>query len=251
MGWTDLLEGVRKRFRPAPGRVEPPPHQLPTVPAVVEALREAGEALEPGDGIRQFNRMYLRVTELVDARIDQGYFTDREFITRLDIVFAHLYLGTLRGGAERAPKCWAPLFECRDRPLLPIQFAVAGMNAHINHDLPVAVVETCRQLGIHPGGRGVRTDYDRVTAILADVHEEVRQSFTSGIALDVDRELAPVLTLVGSWSVARAREAAWVNTEVLWRLRTVPDLDAEFRGTLSRSVGMAGRALLTLVPEPV
>lgn len=251
MGWRDLWDGVRRRLRPTPGRVQPPPHQLSTVHAVVEALREVGDGLEPGDGIRQFNRMYLRVTELVEARIEEGFFTDREFITRLDIVFAHLYLDAVRDLGHDPPSCWAPLFECREQPLVPIQFAIAGMNAHINHDLPVAVVETCRQLGRHPGSPGVRVDYDRVTQILSDVHEEVRQSFLSGIALDVDRELAPVLTLVGSWSVARARDAAWVNTEVLWELHRVPDLAVEYRATLSRSVGLAGRALLTLVPEPV
>jgi len=29
----------------------------------------------------------------------------------------------------------------------PIQFAFVGMNAHINHDLPLAVVVTCKKLG--------------------------------------------------------------------------------------------------------
>ena len=29
----------------------------------------------------------------------------------------------------------------------PIQFALAGMNAHINRDLPLALVETCDELG--------------------------------------------------------------------------------------------------------
>ncbi|TQL51508.1 hypothetical protein FB467_2655 [Ornithinicoccus hortensis] len=251
MGWRDLLAGVRRRLRPTPGRVQPPPHQLASVAAVIEALRAVDGTLEPGDGIRHFNRMYLRVTELVAARIEDGTFGDREFITRLDIVFAHLYLDAVRGSGQDVPRCWAPLFESRDAPLVPVQFAIAGMNAHINHDLPVAVVQTCRQLGKDPGDPGVRADYDLVTKVLAEGHEEVRQSFLSGIALDVDRELAPVLTLVGSWSIGRARDAAWVNTEVLWQLQHLPELDAEFRDTLSRSVGLAGRALLTLVPEPV
>ena len=42
------------------------------------------------------------------------------------------------------PTAWQPLFERRADPgIEPIQFALAGMNAHINHDLPLAVVATC------------------------------------------------------------------------------------------------------------
>ena len=32
----------------------------------------------------------------------------------------------------------------------PVQFALAGMNAHINHDLPLAVVSTCSALATAP-----------------------------------------------------------------------------------------------------
>jgi hypothetical protein len=89
-----------------------------------------------------------------------------------------------------------------------------------------------------------------VSDILATVHAEVRQSFLDGLVLSVDREVSPLLTLVGSWSVARARDAAWVNTEVLWRLRRQESLDAEFRATLARTVGMATRQLLVPVAAP-
>lgn len=252
----DLLGGLPRILRPPTrrGATAPlPPHQLPTVPAVVAVLRDIGAGLEQGDGLGQFNRMYLQVTEEVAARLGEGYFTNEAFMERLDIVFAHLYLDTVRAEAQgRAlPQCWQPVFDNRAVPLAPIQFALAGMNAHINHDLPVAVVATCRQLGLHPGSRGVRIDYDKITHLLAEVHEQVRQSFLDGVALAVDRELTPLLTLVGSWSVGRAREAAWINSEVMWQLRRTPGLEEEFRLNLCRSVGMAGRALLVPVAEPV
>lgn len=125
------------------------------------------------------------------------------------------------------------------------------MNAHINHDLGVAVVATCRQLGLSPDSRGVRSDYQKVTQLLAQVHEQVRQSFLDGVVLSVDRELSPLLTLMGSWSIDRAREAAWVNSEVLWELRDSPVLRESFRLSLCRAVGLAGRTLLVQVAEPV
>lgn len=245
----ETLDRRRGRHR----REAVPAGQPASVGAVIERLRALDADLPAGDGVREFNRMYLRVTELVDERIDEGFFGDAEFMSRLDIVFAQLYLEAVDGWAsapEAVERCWAPVFQSRTLPLVPIQFAIAGMNAHINHDLPVAVVRTCRQLGLAPSSPGVRADYDRVTRILSEVHEQVRQSFLGGLALEVDRQVSPVVTLVGSWSVARARDAAWVNTEVLWRLRETTELDRQFRATLSRTVGMAGRTLLAPVAVP-
>ncbi|MFK5647207.1 DUF5995 family protein [Ornithinimicrobium sp. LYQ121] len=262
MGLLDLLDSVRTTLRiprlrlpsvPTRRREPAPGHQLPDVPAVVAALRELDAELDHADGIWHFNRMYLQVTELVDQRLHEGYFSNDEFMRRLDVVFAHLYLDTVRGDRVGLvlPQCWEPVFASRRLPLAPIQFAVAGMNAHINHDLPVAMVTACRQLGLDPTTRRVRSDYDKVSDLLGEVHEQVRQSFLAGLALEVDRELTPLLTLVGSWSVGRARDAAWVNSEVMWALRGSPVLQEEFRTTLSRTVGLAGRTLLVQVAEPV
>lgn len=172
-------------------------------------------------------------------------------MTRLDIVFAQLYLDAVRAEAagHHVAECWAPVFDQRAAPLAPIQFAVAGMNAHINHDLGVAMVATCGQLGLKPSHHGVRDDYDRITEILAQVHEQVRQSFLDGVVLEVDRGLSPLTTLVGSWSIARAREAAWTNGEVLWQLRASPRLRDTFQRNLCRTVGLAGRAFLVRVAD--
>jgi hypothetical protein len=255
MSWLRDLVSALPRLMPVPHRRaarEPVPDGQPaTVAEVITRLRSLQSTLPPGDGVAAFNRMYLQVTELVAARITHGYFRNEEFMTRLDVVFAGLYLAAVEAPAGRAAHCWRPLFERRARPLLPVQFALAGMNAHINHDLPVAVVRTCRQLGLRPGSAGVREDYQRITEILSEVHEEVRQSFLDGLVLDVDREVSPLVTLIGSWSVGRARDAAWVNTEVLWQLRGRSGLDRDFRETLSRSVGMASRQLLLPVVLPV
>ncbi|MEE6297197.1 DUF5995 family protein [Georgenia wangjunii] len=246
---TRAFDAVRSRLTRTRRR-PPPPSQPATVDAVIERMRAYGAGLDPDDGVAAFNRMYLRVTELVKERIDEGYFTLPGFLTRLDIVFACRYLDVL--DAPAPDKAWEPLLELRAHPgREPIQFALAGMNAHINHDLPVALVETCRQLALNPRSPGVRADYLRVTQVLADVHEEVRRSFLSGVALDVDRHLAPVANLVGTWSIARAREAAWTNAQVLWEIEGVEPLHSEFEETLARTVGMAGRYLLTPVGELV
>ncbi len=217
---------------------------------VVARLQGIDRSLAPDDGVRAFNQMYLQVTELVRDRIAEGFFYDATFLARLDAVFAGLYLEQVTAPSARVAKAWAPLFEGRGAPCVPIQFALAGMNAHINNDLPIALVRTCRQLGLAPSSPGVRADYDAVTGLLADVQEEVRQAFLDGVALEVDRALAPVVTMVGNWSIAKAREAAWVTAGLLWEIDGVEPLTSEYLATLGRSVGMAGRLLLTPVRQP-
>ncbi|HLS46582.1 MAG TPA: DUF5995 family protein [Ornithinicoccus sp.] len=256
MGFLDLVDRVRRTLRlpPRKGRRTPVPgHQLTSVSAVIAALRAIDDELDATDGLWQFNRMYLQVTTLVEERLREGYFTNHEFMRRLDIVFAHLYLDSVQADREGLvlPQAWEPLFASRTVPLAPIQFAVSGMNAHINHDLPVAVLTACRQLGLDPESRAVKSDFDKVNQLLAEVHERVRQSFLDGVVLAVDRELTPLLTLVGSWSVSRARDAAWINSMVMWHLRHSPELEEEFRTSLCRAVGLTSRTLLVQVAEPV
>ena len=262
MGWFfDAVAWVRARFggsptpaAPAPGAPPDlpqgvPPGQPVSVDALVARMQEIDRTLPADDGVGDFNRMYLRVTELVRDRLVAGWFANPAFVTRLDLVFAGLYLDAV--GAATPDPSWEPLFTTRSEPgRAPIQFALAGMNAHINHDLPVAVVTTCSQLGLTPDSPGVEADYQRVNELLAAVQEEVRRSFLDGIALAVDEEYAgPVANLVSGWSITRARDAAWVNARVLWSLDGAEPLRTEFLATLSRTVGMAGRYLLTPVAD--
>ncbi len=180
--------------------------------------------------------------------MSEGFFGDPASMTALDVTFADLYLAAVAAAddGKRVPKAWRPLFAKRgDRRILPIQFAIAGMNAHINHDLPVAVVSTCSALGIAPDEGTFHADYEKVNTLLASVEQQVRQSFESGVVLEVDRDVSPVLDHLGNWSIDSAREAAWVNADVMWRLRDVPFALKGFQDTLAGTVGMATATLLT------
>lgn len=242
---TSVLRRVRAALSPV-GRAPVPPTQPATVAEAVARLRAAGEGLDGSDGVGHFNRMYLRVTELVAQRLEDRAFENPGFMERLDVVFAGLYLEAVEAPGQPRSPAWRPLFEQRRRAgVTPLQFAVAGMNAHINHDLALATVRTCRQLGMHPGSRGVYADYLKVNALLAGVHEQVRQSLLGGVVLDLDREASPLLNLVGSWSISRARDAAWQQALVLWELRASPELTRSYLDALARSVGLVTRQLLT------
>ena len=132
------------------------------VTSIAEAISrmEAIEAALPAaDGIACFNRMYLDVTRQVNSQLGQGFFADPTFMTQLDVDFANLYFAAAGAAGDPAavPLAWRPLAEQRAAAgIEPVQFALAGMNAHINHDLPLAVVRHLHDPG-HRTRRPART----------------------------------------------------------------------------------------------
>jgi Family of unknown function (DUF5995) len=216
---------------------------------VAARLRGIVSALEPGDGLRAFSTLYLAVTEAVAETARPGEYEDVRFLRWLDVVFANLYFDALRafaGGASPVPKAWAPLIDARQqRGILPLQFALAGMNAHINRDLPLALVATCEQRGIELKRRSAqRRDYRRINVLLARTEKRVKAELVTGIVGDVDVALGRVDDVVAMWNVERAREAAWAQAETLWALRDLPQLRSQLLHSQDRLVGFAGRGLL-------
>jgi hypothetical protein len=220
------------------------------VAGVIERLRAIDEALPAADGAAVFNRVYLTVTEQVSDGLEGQVFDDPEFMAALDVRFACMWLSAYEAGQRRraVPKAWSPLFEHRrTKGLLPIQFALSGMNSHIEHDLALAVVDTCQSRGVSPRRAGVRADYEAVNDILASVESGVRRSFLTDIGREIDDRVGPIVHLVNSWSIDKARDLAWVSVETLWALRRLDALADRYRGGLAHTVGMTSRYLLTPV----
>ena len=123
------------------------------------------------------------------------------------------------------------------------------MNAHINHDLPFALVETWTALRVEPDRRGVLyQDFVRVNGLLEAAEGRVKADFAHGAVEHLDRSFGNVDDVLTMWKISRARDAAWANAETLWALRAVPEVRAEFASALDRLVGFAGRGLLRPVP---
>ncbi|WP_406002007.1 DUF5995 family protein [Streptomyces sp. NBC_00829] len=214
------------------------------VDSVVARMSAYGSAWPATDGLAVFNRVYLMVTEEIGRRIDGGGFPDPRAATTLSVLFAERYLTTVGATADgvRPPACWRPLFQYRRHPgVRPLQFALAGINAHIGHDLALAVVDTCHALGREPAG--VEGEFERVGDILELLEERIREDLMPGP--DLLQVADPLTHLVGSWSLERARAGAWSAARLLWRLRDLPELAAEFTDRLDAGVGLVGRCLLT------
>lgn len=214
------------------------------VAAVIARMQATLSPLPQGDGVACFTRLYLAVTEGVQERLAGAAFADPAFLALLDQRFADLFFDALAS----PPPAWRPLVEARARTgIAPIQFALAGMNAHINRDLPVALVAACREAKLDlREGSPQRADYLRVNDVLAAVEKEVKRPLLGRRLRLLSRLLHTdrLADVVAMWDVRQAREAAWANGEALWALRDEPALGTRFLAALDRSVGLAGRGLL-------
>ena len=220
-----------------------------TVQDVVDIMTTLDRELPESDGLWWFNHLYLRVTLAVRAAAVTTTFRDPAFIERLDVVFANLYFDAVAAGdvdPGAAPPAWRPLFECRQQPgILAIQYALAGMNAHINRDLPAGIVATYQAMDGAPEHAGARyADFGKVNDLLESVEAEIKVEFSTGVVALVDQVGGDADDAVAMWNVRAAREAAWTNAEVLWALEPSPALSRAFFSRLDSFTGFAGRGLL-------
>ena len=210
-------------------------------------------ALRERDGLRWFTRLYRAMTDAVAKSALQGAFKDPAFLQILDCTFADLFFAATAArlrNPRSEPRAWTPLFDARANPRIsPLQFALAGVNAHINRDLPVALIASFKRAGGDPERDTARhADYLEVNGILGEVHAQAKSFLFTGIASDLDALLGQADDVFELWSLDRARDAAWVAGEVQWHLRVAPFLAAQHLATLDQLVGCAGRSLLRPVP---
>jgi hypothetical protein len=147
------------------------------------------------------------------------------------------------GNPAAVPLAWRPLVERRE----PVQFALAGINAHINHDLPVAMVSTCAALATPPDASEHFADYLKVDQLLDAAEQSIRQSSETAAELAVDHHLSAVATLTCNWTINSARDLAWDNARLLWPVRDDPLARGLFLDSLAASTALASRMLLVAV----
>ena len=223
-----------------------------SIAGVLRTMQVIDGACIDGDGLKWFNWLYRQVTQAVEARVASGGFADAAWLAELDVQFARLYFGALASllSGRRAPGCWQALFERRGQTAVArIQFALAGINAHINHDLPEAIAATCEATGTVPqSGSTQYLDYTALNSTLESLLDSARQTLHVRLLGDALPVVSHVEDTIAAWSVSAAREKAWHNAELLWHLRASPQFSASFLDCLDGLATVAGKALL--VPAP-
>src|SRR5574341_2212147 len=151
-----------------------------TVDEVITVLRRLDGELRDEDGLKWFNLLYLKVSEGVRSQPQPIHWENAKWLERLDVQFAKLYFGAMADWFRhrtQVARSWLPLFESRNqRNILRVQFAFAGINAHINHDLPIALVQTGKEMRIPPSrGTPEFRDFEKVNGVLEVAQENAKR----------------------------------------------------------------------------
>ena len=220
----------------------------PSSIADVIAVMQSIDGLLPGnDGLKWFNKLYLMVTQQVDTQPPPNGWEDAPWLTRLDVVFASFYFAAIVGALEQNPataNSWNALFEARNKTGIDrIQFALAGINAHINHDLALALLETDNELHLTPALQSPEhDDYERVNGLLEQVLPSALNFLATGIVGELAQDTGKVGRLLAIWNVRAARDLAWDFADHLRTLDGVSrDLALQAQDQLT---GVIGRSLL-------
>jgi hypothetical protein len=114
------------------------------IEALIERMTgQLAELRAAGDGRAAFHATYLRTTCAVARALAAGEFADGGWVERWDVAFADLYLDVLDAArrGQPVPRPWAVAFSAAaSGGLHDVQHVLLGMNAHINYDLPRALL---------------------------------------------------------------------------------------------------------------
>ena len=170
-----------------------------------------------------FSLAYLRVTENVQAAQQQGYFSDRKWLNRVDAIFAGLYFDTMdnwhAGRLKRVPRAWKIALQAEDdKTMTGLGNFMLAMNAHINRDFPHVLAEvglTARN------GKSHKSDHNRynkrLDSLYAPVFAEEARRFDPGFD---DIDVGPIEETAAGVIMRGWREMVWRHAEALVLSRT-------------------------------
>jgi Family of unknown function (DUF5995) len=174
------------------------------------------------DTRRFFLATYTRTTRAVAAALADGRFEDPAWVEEWDVVFADLYLDALeayRGSPDQAPRPWRIAFDADPR-LPPVAHVLLGINAHINYDLPQALLAVVPPEDFEDPRllERRRRDHERIDAVLAErvaaEDGELEQAAGGGRQL-LDRAMTPLNRGASRRFLRDARLKVWRNTVAL------------------------------------
>ncbi len=165
-----------------------------------------------------FPVLYKKVTERIKLGIATNEFENNERMEQLDVIFANRYLEAYyqwKNGAQPS-ESWLKTFQAgSNSKLIVIQHLLLGMNAHINLDLGIAVVQTVPEDGDLVD---LLNDFNKINEILASMVDDVQGR------IGTISPLFYLLEKVGkgredklvNFSINLARDGAWLFANEYW-----------------------------------
>ena len=214
---------------------------------IIASMKAINDLLPGNDGLKWFNLLYLQVTQEIDSHPPDGGWEDPTWLTRLDVVFAGFYFKAIADWLQNSSSVassWKALLQARftagiDR----IQFALAGMNAHINHDLALALLQTDTELNLVPTADSPEhDDFEHVNGLLEVVLPQALQFLATGIVGELAEDTGKIGRLLAIWNVRAARDLAWGCADQMRPLGPVARVAA--LAAQDQLTGVIGRSLL-------
>ena len=198
---------------------------FPALGALVTRMQaQLAEFREGRDPRRFFHATYLRTTQAVGAELAAGGFLDAAWVERWDVAFAEFYLDALDAGkrAAHVPGPWAAAFAAADDRacvLPPLRHVLLGMNAHINYDLPQALLAVISDAEFDDPALVARraADHRHIDRVLGSLVDEGQEGAgaAGGRAGVTDRLLARANRVATKRFLTGARARVWANARVL------------------------------------
>ena len=221
LDWTALLPGLTDAYDPGSSNVCVS-GKVQCIDAVVrEMQRRADPLVQSCSDQALFALTYLRVTQAYAWSARQpGYYADPGWTNHAVAVFAKYYLGAFdtwsaNPNSSAVPRAWKIAFNAaRDGRVSAAGNFFLGLNAHINHDLALAMAAA----GLSgPDGASEKANYDKINFLLNSVTLPLVAELTQRLDQSMDDTSLPLsldATAVGEvmWTW---REQAWRNAELL------------------------------------
>jgi hypothetical protein len=241
-GWEPSGVAMAECLRQGPSTIGDVICQLQNVQSILDELPPS----RANNRVAAFNTLYLRITQRIEEALRSGV-NEPDFLEMLDVEFAKRYftaLGLWNHDDDATPDVWEVLFKrAREERMSTLVAAMLGVNAHINHDLSLALIAVWSDRGA-PADDTVHPDYLLVNQIFYEEIPGLRQSFSTEWQLAIDGFVGPL----DDWSqrllVTVTRARAWEQGRRLWRLRNDPDDFEQARLIMDRAASLLGEVLI-------
>jgi hypothetical protein len=198
---------------------------LQTVEDVVYALGCFEKwCVENSDLRGVFATAYLQITIAISSEIKGGSFNDNRWSSSYLISFANLYreavLNYENSKWDQVPKSWKIVFDlAKNQEGFIIQHLMLGINAHINHDLALAL----NNVSIDPRREKKYQDHNHINQILEGATDNLKRTVSdkyAPILKRLDRGLGTLDDDITAFSISKAREHAWAMAVALTSAKT-------------------------------
>ncbi|WP_433307245.1 DUF5995 family protein [Actinoplanes sp. CA-030573] len=235
-GWDPLRDRMAAVVATQPGGIGEVIKKLDTLQFIFDELPPSPAK----NRVSAFNSLYNTITRRVDGALHTGV-NQPEFLELLDVEFAKRYFSALdlwNNDDEATPDVWEVLFKRgHDLKMSRLTAAMLGVNAHINHDLALALIGTWNEVGA-PADDLIHPDYLLVNQIFFEEIPPLRRGFSTRWQLEIDEFVGPL----DDWSqrtlVTVTRAHAWDQARRLWELRNDAEDFEEARRAMDRAASL-------------